>query len=153
MFSFSLLLNLHNGGHIRNVLDVGCGVVSFGAYLLPLDIIAMSPAPNDVHENQIQFALERSIPSTLGVLGPKRLPYPNRSFELVHCSQCQIDWLQRDGILLFEADKLLRPRGYFAYSSLDPENRKIWNAMYSLFKRICGRVVAKRGQTVIWAKS
>ncbi|XP_030450617.1 probable methyltransferase PMT9 [Syzygium oleosum] len=148
---------LDNGGSIRNVLDVGCGVASFGAYLLPLDIIAMSLAPNDVHENQIQFALERGIPSTLGVLGTKRLPYPSRSFELAHCSRCRIDWLQRDGILLLELDRLLRPGGYFVYSSPeayahDPENRKIWSSMYDLLRRMCWRVVAKKDQTVIWAK-
>ncbi|GKV07826.1 hypothetical protein SLEP1_g19539 [Rubroshorea leprosula] len=148
---------LHNGGNIRNVLDVGCGVASFGAYLLPLDIIAMSLAPNDVHQNQIQFALERGIPSTLGVLGTKRLPYPSRSFELAHCSRCRIDWLQRDGILLLELDRVLRPGGYFAYSSpeayeKDPENLRIWNAMSNLLKRMCWRVATKKGQTVIWAK-
>lgn len=148
---------LHNGGRIRNVLDVGCGVASFGAYLLPLDIITMSLAPNDVHENQIQFALERGIPSTLGVLGTKRLPYPSRSFELAHCSRCRIDWLQRDGLLLLELDRLLRPGGYFAYSSpeayeRDPENRKIWNALHNLLKRMCWKVAVKKGQTVIWAK-
>ncbi|CAK9180433.1 unnamed protein product [Ilex paraguariensis] len=149
---------LNNAGNIRNVLDVGCGVASFGAYLLPLDIIAMSIAPNDVHENQIQFALERGIPSTLGVLGTKRLPYPSRSFELAHCSRCRIDWLQRDGILLLELDRLLRPGGYFVYSSPeayahDAENRRIWNAMYDFLKRMCWRVVSRRDQTVIWAKS
>ncbi|GFQ06261.1 probable methyltransferase pmt9 [Phtheirospermum japonicum] len=148
---------LNNGGHIRNVLDVGCGVASFGAYLLPLDIIAMSLAPNDVHQNQIQFALERGIPATLGVLGTKRLPYPSRSFELAHCSRCRIDWLQRDGILLLELDRLLRPGGYFVYSSPeayahDPENRRIWNSMYDLLRRMCWRVVVRRDQTVIWAK-
>ncbi|KAI4321173.1 hypothetical protein MLD38_034589 [Melastoma candidum] len=148
---------LNNGGTIRNVLDVGCGVASFGAYLLPLDIIAMSIAPNDVHENQIQFALERGIPSSLGVLGTKRLPYPSRSFELAHCSRCRIDWLQRDGILLLELDRLLRPGGYFVYSSPeayahDPENRRIWISMHDLLKRMCWRVVAKRDQTAIWAK-
>ncbi|KAJ8750243.1 hypothetical protein K2173_014158 [Erythroxylum novogranatense] len=148
---------LHNGGNIRSVLDVGCGVASFGAYLLSHNIIAMSLAPNDVHENQIQFALERGIPSTLGVLGTKRLPYPSRSFELAHCSRCRIDWLQRDGILLLELDRVLRPGGYFAYSSPeayahDPENRKIWNAMHDLLRKLCWRVVVKRDQTVIWAK-
>ncbi|KAF2292284.1 hypothetical protein GH714_018433 [Hevea brasiliensis] len=148
---------LHNGGNVRNVLDVGCGVASFGAYLLAHDIIAMSIAPNDVHENQIQFALERGIPSTLGVLGTKRLPFPSRSFELAHCSRCRIDWLQRDGILLLELDRLLRPGGYFAYSSPeayahDPENRRIWNAMHDLLKRMCWRVVVRKDQTVIWAK-
>ncbi|XP_010550165.1 PREDICTED: probable methyltransferase PMT9 [Tarenaya hassleriana] len=148
---------LNNGGSVRNVLDVGCGVASFGAYLLSHDIIAMSIAPNDVHENQIQFALERGIPSTLGVLGTKRLPYPSRSFELAHCSRCRIDWLQRDGILLLELDRLLRPGGYFVYSSPeayahDPENRRIGMAMHHLLKRMCWRVVSKRNQTVIWAK-
>ncbi|KAF2308437.1 hypothetical protein GH714_009649 [Hevea brasiliensis] len=148
---------LHNGGNVRNVLDVGCGVASFGAYLLAHDIIAMSIAPNDVHENQIQFALERGIPSTLGVLGTKRLPFPSRSFELAHCSRCRIDWLQRDGILLLELDRLLRPGGYFAYSSPeayahDPENRRIWNAMHDLLRRMCWRVVVRKDQTVIWAK-
>lgn len=136
---------------------MGCGVASFGAYLLSHDILAMSLAPNDVHENQIQFALERGIPSTLGVLGTKRLPYPSRSFELAHCSRCRIDWLQRDGLLLLELDRLLRPGGFFVYSSPeayahDPENRRIWNAMYDLLKRMCWRVVSKKDQSVIWAK-
>ncbi|KAJ4824626.1 hypothetical protein Tsubulata_051208 [Turnera subulata] len=148
---------LHNGGNIRSVLDVGCGVASFGAYLLSHNILAMSLAPNDVHQNQIQFALERGIPSTLGVLGTKRLPYPSRSFEMAHCSRCRIDWLQRDGILLLELDRLLRPGGYFAYSSPeayahDPENQRIWNSMHDLLKRMCWRVVSKKDQTVIWAK-
>ena len=65
---------LNNGGNIRNLLDVGCGVASFGAYLLLHDILTMSLVPNDVHENQIQFALDRGIPATLGVLGTRRLP-------------------------------------------------------------------------------
>ncbi|CAI0558839.1 unnamed protein product [Linum tenue] len=72
----------------------------------------MSLAPNDVHQNQIQFALERGIPAYLGVLGTKRLPYPSRSFEFSHCSHCRIDWLQRDGILPLELDRVLRPGGY-----------------------------------------
>ncbi|XP_062010231.1 probable methyltransferase PMT9 [Rosa rugosa] len=147
----------NNGGNIRNVLDVGCGVASFGAYLLSHHVIAMSLAPNDVHENQIQFALERGIPATLGILGTKRLTYPSRSFELAHCSRCRIDWLQRDGILLLELDRLLRPGGYFVYTSPeayahDPENQKIWNAMSDLSKRMCWKVAAKKEQSVVWAK-
>ncbi|XP_073011227.1 probable methyltransferase PMT9 isoform X3 [Typha latifolia] len=148
---------LNNGGKIRTVLDIGCGVAIFGAYLLPLDIIAMSLAPNDVHENQIQFALERGIPSTLGVLGTRRLPYPSRSFELAHCSRCRIDWLQRDGILLLELDRVLRPGGYFVYTSPeayvpDEKNRKIWSAMSDLVRRMCWRIASKKNQTVIWVK-
>lgn len=149
--------NLNNEGRIRTVLDVGCGVASFGGYLLSSDIIAMSVAPNDVHQNQIQFALERGIPAYLGVLGTKRLPYPSRSFELAHCSRCRIDWLQRDGILLLELDRLLRPGGYFAYSSpeayaQDEENLKIWGEMSALVERMCWKIAAKQNQTVIWVK-
>ncbi|CAM9000561.1 unnamed protein product [Rhodiola kirilowii] len=149
--------NLNNDGNLRTVLDVGCGVASFGGYLLAKDILAMSLAPNDVHQNQIQFALERGIPAYLGILGTKRLPYPSRSFELAHCSRCRIDWLQRDGILLLELDRLLRPGGYFAYSSpeayaQDEENLKIWKEMSALVERMCWRIASKMNQTVIWQK-
>ncbi|GFY82777.1 S-adenosyl-L-methionine-dependent methyltransferases superfamily protein [Actinidia rufa] len=149
--------NLNNEGNLRTVLDVGCGVASFGAYLLSSDIITMSLAPNDVHQNQIQFALERGIPAYLGVLGTKRLPYPSRSFELAHCSRCRIDWLQRDGILLLELDRVLRPGGYFAYSSpeayaQDEEDLRIWREMSALVERMCWKIAAKKNQTVIWVK-
>ncbi|KAK6940653.1 putative S-adenosyl-L-methionine-dependent methyltransferase [Dillenia turbinata] len=148
---------INNGGNIRTVLDVGCGVASFGGYLLSSDVIAISLAPNDVHQNQIQFALERGIPAYLGVLGTKRLPYPSRSFDLAHCSRCRIDWLQRDGILLLELDRLLRPGGYFAYSSpeayaQDEEDLRIWREMSALVERMCWKIAAKRNQTVIWVK-
>ncbi|XP_039116784.1 probable methyltransferase PMT3 [Dioscorea cayenensis subsp. rotundata] len=148
---------LNNEGRLRTVLDVGCGVASFGGYLLSSDIIAMSLAPNDVHQNQIQFALERGIPAYLGVLGTKRLPYPSRSFEFAHCSRCRIDWLQRGGILLLELDRVLRPGGYFAYSSpeayaQDEEDLRIWKEMSALVERMCWKIAAKRNQTVIWVK-
>ncbi|CAH2052948.1 unnamed protein product [Thlaspi arvense] len=148
---------LNNGGNLRTFLDVGCGVASFGGYLLASEIMTMSLAPNDVHQNQIQFALERGIPAYLGVLGTKRLPYPSRSFELAHCSRCRIDWLQRDGILLLELDRVLRPGGYFAYSSpeayaQDEEDLRIWREMSALVGRMCWTIAAKRNQTVIWQK-
>ncbi|KMZ62789.1 putative methyltransferase PMT8 [Zostera marina] len=149
--------NLNNEGNLRTVLDVGCGVASFGGYLLSSDVMTMSLAPNDVHQNQIQFALERGIPAYLGVLGTKRLPYPSRSFDIAHCSRCRIDWLQRDGLLLLELDRLLRPGGYFAYSSpvayaQDEENLRTWRDMSGLLERMCWKIAAKRGQTVIWVK-
>ncbi|KAI3984823.1 hypothetical protein MKX01_039440 [Papaver californicum] len=131
--------NISSEGRIRTVLDVGFGVAIFGAYLLSSEVIAMSLAPNDVHQNQIQFALERGIPAYLGVLGTKRLPYPSRSFELAHCSRCRIDWLQRDGLLLLELDRLLRP-GEFG------------KKMSALVERMCWKIAAKQNQTVIWDK-
>ncbi|WOH12710.1 hypothetical protein DCAR_0832218 [Daucus carota subsp. sativus] len=148
---------INNEGRLRTVLDIGCGVASFGGYLLQHDVLTMSVAPNDVHQNQIQFALERGIPAYLGVLGTQRLPYPSRSFELAHCSRCRIDWLQRGGILLLELDRLLRPGGYFAYSSpeayaQDEEDLRIWREMSTLVERMCWKIAAKQNQTVIWVK-
>ncbi|KAL0795631.1 hypothetical protein Bca101_067008 [Brassica carinata] len=127
---------LNNGGRLRMFLDVGCGVASFGGYLLASDIMTMSLAPNDVHQNQIRFALERGIPAYLGVLGTKRLP---------------------DGILLLELDRVLRPGGYFAYSSpeayaQDEEDLRIWREMSALMELMCWTIAAKRNQTVIWQK-
>ncbi|KAG8094159.1 hypothetical protein GUJ93_ZPchr0012g21239 [Zizania palustris] len=41
-------------GSIRTALDTGCGVASWGAYLIKRNIIAMSFAPRDSHEAQVQ---------------------------------------------------------------------------------------------------
>lgn len=83
--------DLRSAGVVQ-VLDVGCGVASFSAYLLPLGIRTMSFAPKDGHENQIQFALERGIGAMISAVSTKQLPYPTGSFEMIHCSRCRIDW-------------------------------------------------------------
>ena len=80
------------GKQTRVILDVGCGVASFGGYLFDRDVLAMSFAPKDEHEAQIQFALERGIPAISAVMGTKRLPYPGRVFDAVHCARCRVPW-------------------------------------------------------------
>lgn len=87
------------GRSTRVALDIGCGVASFGAYLLDRDVITLSIAPKDGHENQIQFALERGVPAMIAALATRRLPYPSQAFDLIHCSRCRIDWT-RDGTSL-----------------------------------------------------
>lgn len=67
-------------------------VASWGAYLLKRNVLAMSFAPRDNHEAQVQFALERGVPAVIGVLGSIRLPYPSRSFDMAQCSRCLIPW-------------------------------------------------------------
>lgn len=67
-------------------------VASWGAYLLSRDILAMSFAPRDSHEAQVQFALERGVPAMIGVLASNRLTYPARAFDMAHCSRCLIPW-------------------------------------------------------------
>lgn len=80
------------GKHTRVILDVGCGVGSFGGYLFDRDVIAMSLAPKDEHEAQVQFALERGIPAISAVMGSQRLPFPNGVFDLIHCARCRVPW-------------------------------------------------------------
>lgn len=80
------------GKHTRVVLDVGCGVASFGGYLFEKDVVTMSFAPKDEHEAQVQFALERGIPAISAVMGTQRLPFPSRVFDLVHCARCRVPW-------------------------------------------------------------
>lgn len=148
--------DLRSAGVVQ-VLDVGCGVASFSAYLLPLDIQTMSFAPKDGHENQIQFALERGIGAMISVLATKQLPYPGNSFEMVHCSRCRVDWHENDGILLKEVDRLLRPNGYFVYSA-PPAYRKdkdfpvIWEKLVNITTAMCWKLIAKHVQTAIWVK-
>jgi hypothetical protein len=80
------------GKQSRVVLDVGCGVASFGGYLFDRDVLTMSFAPKDEHEAQVQFALERGIPAISAVMGTKRLPFPSRVFDVVHCARCRVPW-------------------------------------------------------------
>ncbi|KAL5743280.1 hypothetical protein ACOSP7_026136 [Xanthoceras sorbifolium] len=142
---------------VYQVLDVGCGVASFSAYLLPLNIQTMSFAPKDGHENQIQFALERGIGAMISALATKQLPYPTSSFEMVHCSRCRVDFHENDGILLKEINRLLRPNGYFVYSA-PPAYRKdkdyplIWDKLVNLTTAMCWKLIARKIQTAIWIK-
>lgn len=80
------------GKRSRVVLDVGCGVASFGGFLFDKDVLTMSLAPKDEHEAQVQFALERGIPAISAVMGTKRLPFPGMAYDVVHCARCRVPW-------------------------------------------------------------
>lgn len=136
------------GKKIRVILDVGCGVASFGGYLLDKDVITMSFAPKDEHEAQIQFALERGIPATLAVIGTQKLTYPDNVYDLIHCARCRVHWDANGGRPLMELNRILRPGGYFVWSATpvyrkDERDQSVWNAMVNVTKSICWKVVAK----------
>ncbi|XP_050375279.1 probable methyltransferase PMT2 [Argentina anserina] len=153
-------------GTVRTALDTGCGVASWGAYLLSRGVIAMSFAPRDSHEAQVQFALERGVPAVIGVLGTIKLPYPSRAFDMAHCSRCLIPWGINDGKYLKEVDRVLRPGGYWVLSGppinwknnykswqrpreeLEEEQRKIEEAA----KLLCWEKKYEKGETAIWQK-
>nr|GME04561.1 probable methyltransferase PMT26 [Ipomoea batatas]GME12722.1 probable methyltransferase PMT26 [Ipomoea batatas] len=138
------------GTRTRVVLDVGCGVASFGGYLFERDVLTMSLAPNDEHEAQVQLALERGIPAISAVMGTKRLPFPGRVFDIVHCARCRVPWHIEGGTLLLELNRLLRPGGYFVWSATPVyqkrrrEDVEIWEAMKKLTKSMCWELLTTK---------
>ncbi|XP_042418584.1 probable methyltransferase PMT11 [Zingiber officinale] len=145
------------GNRTRVALDVGCGVASFGAFLLSRSVITMSIAPKDVHENQIQFALERGVPAMVVAFATHRLPYPSQAFDLIHCSRCRINWTRDDGILLLEVNRLLRAGGYFVWAAQpvykhEEAQQAAWKDMEDLTSRVCWQLVKKEGYIAIWQK-
>ncbi|KAL4369356.1 hypothetical protein GQ457_05G009050 [Hibiscus cannabinus] len=136
------------GKRTRVILDVGCGVASFGGFLFDRNVVAMSLAPKDEHEAQVQFALERGIPAVSAVMGTKRLPYPSGVFDVVHCARCRVPWHIEGGKLLLELNRVLRPGGLFVWSATPiyqsiPEDVEIWEAMVDLTKSMCWELVNK----------
>ncbi|CAK9136361.1 unnamed protein product [Ilex paraguariensis] len=154
-------------GTVRTALDTGCGVASWGAYLWKRNVIAMSFAPRDSHEAQVQFALERGVPAVIGVLGTIKMPYPSKAFDMAHCSRCLIPWGANDGIYMKEVDRVLRPGGYWVLSGppihwknnykawqrpkeeLQEEQRKI----EEIAKLLCWKKISEKGEIAIWQKS
>ncbi|KAL3521503.1 hypothetical protein ACH5RR_019652 [Cinchona calisaya] len=159
------LINLKDGS-IRTAIDTGCGVASWGAYLLSRNILAVSFAPRDTHEAQVQFALERGVPAIIGVLASKRLPYPSRAFDMAHCSRCLIPWGQYDGVFLIEVDRVLRPGGYWILSGPPIRWRKYWRGwertredlneeqtgIEKVAKSLCWKKLIEKDDIAIWQK-
>ncbi|XP_049410272.1 probable methyltransferase PMT22 [Solanum stenotomum] len=152
------------GKSIRVLLDVGCGVASFGGYLLDKNVITMSFAPKDEHEAQIQFALERGIPATLSVIATKKLAFPDNVYDMIHCARCRVHWHADGGKPLMELNRILRPGGYFIWSATpvykkDEGHKNVWKVMVNLTEAMCWKMVArtffKRGRVglVIYQKS
>ncbi|XP_042481333.1 probable methyltransferase PMT18 [Macadamia integrifolia] len=153
-------------GTIRTAIDTGCGVASWGAYLLKRDILTMSFAPRDTHEAQVQFALERGVPAMIGVMASQRIPYPARAFDMAHCSRCLIPWHKYDGLYLIEVDRVLRPGGYWILSGPPIRWKKYWrgwertqedlkqeqDAIEDVAKQLCWNKLIEKDDLAIWQK-
>ncbi|KAL6981885.1 putative pectin methyltransferase qua3 [Sarracenia purpurea var. burkii] len=116
------------GGVIRTALDMGCGVASFGGYLLADDILTLSFAPRDSHKAQIQFALERGIPAFVAML---------------------------DATYFIEVDRIIRPGGFIVISGPPvqwPKQDKEWADLQTVARALCYELIAVDGNTVIWKK-
>eukprot|EP00249_Psilotum_nudum_P019462 c27264_g1_i1 orf=476-2908(-) len=136
------------GRRTRIVLDVGCGVASFGGYLFEKNVHTMSFAPKDEHEAQVQLALERGIPALSAVMGTQRLVFPSNVYDVVHCARCRVPWHIEGGKLLLELNRVLRPGGYFVWSATPiyrkgNEDVSTWKAMVVLTAAMCWNLVSR----------
>lgn len=155
-----------DNGTVRTALDTGCGVASWGAYLFKKNIIAMSFAPRDSHEAQVQFALERGVPAVIGVLGTVKLPFPSKAFDMAHCSRCLIPWTANGGLYMMEVDRVLRPGGYWILSGPPiswQTNHKAWQRpkegleeeqrmIEEIAELLCWEKKYEKGEIAIWRK-
>ncbi|KAG0453289.1 hypothetical protein HPP92_025953 [Vanilla planifolia] len=142
-------------GILRTALDMGCGVASFGGFLLKENVLTLSFAPRDSHKAQIQFALERGIPAFVAMLGTRRLPFPCFAFDLVHCSRCLIPFTAYNGSYILEVDRLLRPGGYLVISGPPvkwSKQEKEWDDLQAAALALCYELVVVDGNTAIWKK-
>ncbi|XP_047320839.1 probable methyltransferase PMT15 [Impatiens glandulifera] len=159
-------INLKDGS-VRTAIDTGCGVASWGAYLMSRGIITMSIAPRDNHEAQVQFALERGVPALLGIFASIRLPFPSRSFDLAHCSRCLIPWHLYEAQYLHRLDRILRPGGYWVLSGPPINWKTHWKSwklksaddlkseqetIESIARNLCWEKLVEKDDIAIWRK-
>jgi len=161
-----LLIPGMKDGSVRTALDTGCGVASWGGYLLERGILTMSLAPRDNHEAQVQFALERGVPAMLGIIATQRMPYPANSFDMAHCSRCLIPWVEFGGVFLLEVDRVLRPGGFWVLSgppvnyqtywkgweTTEEKEKALLDKIEALLANMCYKRYAMKGDFAVWQK-
>ncbi|KAK1301986.1 putative pectin methyltransferase QUA2 [Acorus calamus] len=146
---------------IRTVLDIGCGFGSFGAHLFSKELLTMCIANYEVSGSQVQITLERGLPAIIGSFTSKQLPFPYLSYDMVHCARCEISWEKKDGMLLSEVDRLLKPGGYFVWTSLTTtpralrikENKDNFLFITNFAENLCWELLSQQDETVVWKKT
>lgn len=147
---------------VRTILDIGCGYGSFGAHLFSKQLLTMCIANYEASGSQVQLTLERGLPAMIGSFGTSQLPFPSLSYDMIHCARCGIDWDQKEGFMLIEVDRVLRPGGYFVWTSpltnpqgfrRNKENQEKWNFIHDYAVNICWELLSQQDETVVWKKT
>ncbi|XP_049935549.1 probable methyltransferase PMT5 [Nymphaea colorata] len=147
---------------IHTLLDIGCGFGSFGAHLFSVKLTTVCVAVYEVFGSQVQLALERGLPAIIGNFISRQLPYPSLSFDLVHCAQCGINWHEKDGMYLIEADRVLKPGGYFVLtlpltksqgSTSRVKNQNMVTYIEEFVDKICWSLLSQQDETFVWQKT
>ncbi|KAJ6709509.1 SAM-DEPENDENT METHYLTRANSFERASE [Salix koriyanagi] len=153
------MIGLRNESNfVRTILDIGCGYGSFGAHLFSKQLITMCIANYEPSGSQVQLTLERGLPAMIGSFNSNQLPYPSLSFDMLHCARCGIDWDLKDGYFLIEADRVLKPGGYFVWTSpltnaRNKENQKRWIFVRDFAENLCWEMLSQQDETVVWKKT
>ncbi|KAE9595952.1 hypothetical protein Lal_00031025 [Lupinus albus] len=143
---------------VQTILDIGCGYGSFGAHLFHSQLLTTCIANYEPSGSQVQLTLERGLPAMIASFTSKQLPYPSLSFDMLHCAWCGIDWDHKDGVLLIEADRLLKPGGYFVWTSpliksRNKEDQKRWKFIHDFTENLCWEMLSQQDATVVWKKT
>ncbi|KVI07307.1 putative S-adenosyl-L-methionine-dependent methyltransferase [Cynara cardunculus var. scolymus] len=146
---------------VRTMLDIGCGYGSLGAHLFPKQLLTMCIANYEASGSQVEIALERGLPAMVGSFASKQLPFPSLSFDMIHSAWDGVEWDKKDGIHLIEVDRVLRPGGYFVWTSpfantpasvRDKESLKRWDFVRNFAKDLCWDLLSQQDKTVVWKK-
>ncbi|KAI4321133.1 hypothetical protein MLD38_034554 [Melastoma candidum] len=146
---------------VRTILDIGCGYGSFGAHLFSKQLLTMCIADYEAHGSQVQLTLERGLPAVISTFTSNQLPYPSLSFDMLHCLRCGIDWEMKDGKLLIEADRVLKPGGYFVWTSpikngqgsRNEGNMNRRKFIHDFGEGLCWELLSQQDETVVWKKT
>lgn len=146
---------------VHTVLDINCGLSHSGGSLFSENILTLCIGPYVTNGSQVQFALERGLPAMIGSLNTRQFPFSSSSFDAIHCFECGFDWTWKDGILILELDRILRPGGYFIWTSplvdsaeaLSSNNEQDGNSRRDLASRLCWSFWSQSDQTVVWKKT
>ncbi|KAI3504994.1 hypothetical protein L1887_26834 [Cichorium endivia] len=146
---------------VRTILDIGCGFGSLGAHLFPKQLLTMCIANYESSGSQVEITLERGLPAIVASFTSKKLPFPSLSYDMVHSAWDGVDWNQKDGIHLIEVDRVLRPGGYFVWtspiantpvSSRNKDYLKKWDFVRNFAKDLCWELLSQQDKTVVWKK-
>ncbi|KAK1435474.1 hypothetical protein QVD17_01238 [Tagetes erecta] len=146
---------------VRTVLDIGCGFGSLGAHFFQNQLLTMCIANYESSGSQVEITLERGLPAMVASFTAKKLPFPSLSFDMVHSAWDGIAWNYKDGIRLIEIDRVLRPGGYFVWTSpvantrasvRNKDNSKVWDFVRNFAKDLCWDLLSQQDKTVVWKK-
>ncbi|KAI4388728.1 hypothetical protein MLD38_001033 [Melastoma candidum] len=149
---------------VRTILDIGCGYGSFGAHLFSKQLLTMCIANYETSGSQVQLTLERGLPAMISSFTSNQLPYPSLSFDMLHCLRCGVEWDEKEGKFLIEADRVLKPGGYFVWTSPITNAHNIrnkagkgilkrWMFIHDFAEGLCWELLSQQDETVVWKKT